>query len=98
METNKNKTLEDLKRFASYHFKILKPAENRAAGHILEIKVSGYSDMIALAANLIKMCSYTVQNGRTICLGFGKRSIYRYCVSTGTCIAIISPCRARIIG
>ncbi len=61
METNKIKTLEDFKHFASYHFKMLKPAENIYAGHILEIKVSGYSDMIALAANLIKMCAYTVQ-------------------------------------
>jgi hypothetical protein len=60
METNKIKTLEDFKHFASYHFKMLKPAEIYA-GRILEIKVSGYSDMMALSANLIKMCAYTVQ-------------------------------------
>lgn len=61
MKTNEIKTLEEFKAFASYHFAMLKSAENIYAGHILEIRVSGYSDMIGLATNLIKMCAYTVQ-------------------------------------
>lgn len=60
--TSKIKTLEEFKDFASYHFKILKPAENIYAGHKLEVKVSGYSDMVGLACNLIKMCAYVSQS------------------------------------
>ncbi|MFV8342269.1 hypothetical protein [Flavobacterium sp. XS2P39] len=62
METSKIKTLEEFKHFASYHFKELKPVENIDAAHILEIRVSGYSDMIRLACNLVKMCAYVTQS------------------------------------
>ncbi|WP_413999143.1 hypothetical protein ACMDB5_00805 [Flavobacterium sp. W1B] len=60
--TSEIKTLEEFKHFASYHFDVLTPAENIYAGHILEIKVSGYSDMIRLGCNLIKMCAYITQS------------------------------------
>jgi hypothetical protein len=60
--TSEIKNLQEFKDFASYHFKILTPAENIYAGHIREVKVSGYSDMIALACNLIKMCAYVTQS------------------------------------
>jgi hypothetical protein len=60
--TSEIKTLEEFKKFASYHFDVLKPAENIYAGHILEIKVSGYSDMIRLGCNLIKTCAYITQS------------------------------------
>ena len=63
METNEIKTLEDFKHFASYHFKRLKPAENKYEFHTLDIKVSGYSDIFGLAVNLIKMCIYTAKEG-----------------------------------
>lgn len=39
---------------------MLKPAENIDAGHILEVNILGYSDMIALATNLIKLCAFAV--------------------------------------
>lgn len=55
------KTLEEFKNFASYHFKMLRTAENGNDGYILEIKVSGYSDMIRLGENLMRMCLHIVQ-------------------------------------
>lgn len=56
--TSEIKTLAEFKHFASYHFKILKPAKNIYAGHKLEVRVSGYANMVGLACNLIKMCTY----------------------------------------
>lgn len=61
MKTDEIKTLEEFKHFASYHFTMLKPAQSIYDGHILEIKLAGYSDMIRLGQNLIKMCLHIVQ-------------------------------------
>lgn len=61
MATDEIKTLEELKHFASYHFKMLRPAESNYDGYTLEIKVSGYSDMILLGVNLMRMCLHIVQ-------------------------------------
>jgi hypothetical protein len=55
METSKIKTLEDLKKFTAWHFKRLQPAKTKKDIQILEINVSGYTDMLSLATNLIKM-------------------------------------------
>jgi hypothetical protein len=55
METNEIKTLEDLKNFNAWHFKRLKPAKTKQDTQILEINVSGYTAMLSLATNLIKM-------------------------------------------
>lgn len=60
MGTTEIKTLEEFKGFASYHFEKLKPAESIYDGYILEIKVSGYSDMIRLGESLIKLCLHVV--------------------------------------
>ncbi|WP_431244258.1 hypothetical protein ACQ9BO_07805 [Flavobacterium sp. P21] len=62
MTGDKIETLEELKHFASYHFKMLRPAESIYDGDILEIKVSGYSDMIRLGVNLIRMCLHIVHS------------------------------------
>lgn len=61
MAADEIKTLEEFTHFASYHFKMLRVAENINDGYILEIKVSGYSDMIRLGGNLIRMCLHIVQ-------------------------------------
>jgi len=60
MKTAAIQTLEEFKHFASYHFKILQPAESIYHGYIREIKVSGYSDMMGLGVSLIKMCLHVV--------------------------------------
>ncbi|GAA3757955.1 MULTISPECIES: hypothetical protein [Flavobacterium] len=56
METDKIKTLEEFKDFASYHFRLLKPAKDKDGESVREIKFYGYSDMTCLAVNLIRMC------------------------------------------
>ena len=56
METEKIKTLEELKDFASYHFKVLKPAKDKEGQSIREIRFYGYTDMTCLGVNLIRMC------------------------------------------
>ena len=60
MKTAAIQTLEEFKHFASYHFKILQPAESIYDGYIREIKVSGYLDMMGLGVSLIKMCLHVV--------------------------------------
>lgn len=61
MEESRIKTIEDLKHLASYHFKMLRPAQSVYEGSIREIKFDGYSDMIGLGVNLIKICFHIVQ-------------------------------------
>ena len=61
MAADENKTIEEFTHFASYHFKMLKVAKNSNDGYILEIKVSGYSDMIRLGMNLMNMCLHILQ-------------------------------------
>lgn len=56
METDKIKTLEEFKDFASYHFKLLKPAKGKGGESIREIRFYGYADMTCLGVNLIRMC------------------------------------------
>lgn len=56
METDKIKTLEEFKDFASYHFKLLKPAGDKVGESTREIRFCGYTDMTCLGVNLIKMC------------------------------------------
>ncbi|MFH7010870.1 hypothetical protein ACHRV5_03305 [Flavobacterium sp. FlaQc-52] len=61
MEESRIKTFEELKHLASYHFKMLRPAQSVYEGHIREIKFDGYSDMIGLGVNLIRICLHIVQ-------------------------------------
>lgn len=61
MEPNKIQTLAEFKKHAAWHFSMLKPDPKLQAVYSLEIKVTGYSDMLALASNLVKMCVLTVQ-------------------------------------
>ncbi|WP_144215320.1 hypothetical protein [Flavobacterium anhuiense] len=56
METDKIKTLEEFKDFASYHFKLLKPVQDKDGESVREIRFYGYADMTCLAVNLIRMC------------------------------------------
>lgn len=62
MEESRIKTLEELKHLASYHFKMLRPAHSIYEGHIREIKFDGYSDMIGLGVNLIRICLHIVHS------------------------------------
>ncbi|KVV14381.1 hypothetical protein ACRASX_02215 [Flavobacterium sp. TMP13] len=61
MPTSEIKTLEEFKQFASYHFKVLDAETNGSDGCVHKIKVAGYSDMMGLGLNLIKMCLEIIQ-------------------------------------
>lgn len=56
METDKIKTQDEFKDFASYHFKLLRPVKDKGGESIREIRFYGYSDMTCLGINLIRMC------------------------------------------
>ncbi|OXG05867.1 hypothetical protein BC749_12113 [Flavobacterium araucananum] len=60
METDKIKTLEEFKDFASYHFKLLKPIQDKEGESIREIRFYGYTDMTCLGVNLIRMCLHII--------------------------------------
>lgn len=56
METDKIKTLDEFKDFASYHFKLLRPVKDKDGESVREIRFYGYTDMTCLGINLIRMC------------------------------------------
>ncbi|KQO33839.1 hypothetical protein ASF10_17460 [Flavobacterium sp. Leaf82] len=60
METDKIKTLDEFKDFASFHFKLLKPAQDKKGESIREIRFYGYTDMTCLGVNLIRMCLHII--------------------------------------